>query len=200
MYTKQLLKFVSAMTFMCVIVSSMTGCVSYHKEAGVDYLMRPQPAGSVRYVTKYQVDQKKIAGDGTASVLFGVFQFSEGKFCKLNTDPHLSVFSKILEYFSPTQKAVSNAKNAALYNACESNQADQILGATFEYTIENYFFYASVKCSAKGFPARAEKIELLDKQPVILNEWQKIEYIPAPYDLPRNYSGPEDSIPKSVTK
>ena len=194
MNVKKMVKLAALTVFSGVILSAMSGCISYHKEAGIDYLERPQPAGSIKYITKYQVDQQKISGTGESSVLFGVFQFSEGKFCKLNKDPHLSIFSLLEEWISPTHRAVTNAKNAALYNACENNQADQILGATFEYTISNYFFYASVKCFAKGFPARAEKIELLDKQPVIINNWQKIEYIPAESTMPVNYSGPEESI------
>lgn len=197
---KKMVKSLFVTVVSCLALTTISGCVSYHKEVGSDYLVRPKPTGDVKYITKYQVDQKKISGAGEASVLFGVFQFSEGKFCKLNTDPHLSIFSKLLEYFSPTQTAVSNAKNAALYNACENNQADQILGATFEYSIENYLVFAKVKCSAKGFPARAEKIELLDKQPVILNSWQKIEYIPAHVDEPLNLSNPEESVSPNCTK
>ena len=198
---KRMMKYAFVAVFSCLALVTLSGCVSYHKEAGAHYLMRPEPGPvNARYVTKYQIDQKRISGLGEASVLFGIFQFSEGKFCKLATDPQLSVFSKLAEYFSPTQKAVDNAKSAALFNACENNQADQILGATFEYTISNYVVFASVKCAARGFPARVEKIELQDKVPVILNNWQKVEYIPSHSGIPANFSGPKDAISPNQAK
>ena len=78
------------------------------------------------------------------------------------------------------------------------SDADQILGATFEYKITDYLVFSKVECTAKGFPARARGVELLEqKQPVILNNWQKIEYI-SPYETPKVYSGPEDATPPSA--
>ena len=171
---------------VCGVLVTMSGCISYHKGAGVDYLVRPESTDAVKYVTKYKVGTTRIVGQGHAKVVLGFLQFSDGKYCQLNTDPNLSVFSVIMDFFSPTQKAVGNAKNSALFNACEENRADQIIGATFDYTIRNYFIFATVDCSAKGFPATVEKVEVVDKQPVVLNSWQKLDYIPAHYKLPAN--------------
>ena len=174
------------------------GCVSYHRDAGVDYLVRPQATGEICYTTQYEIGKQRITGRGSASVLLWVFQFSDGKYCQLNSNPHLSFLSLLWEFLSPAQKAVSNAKNTALYNACEDSDADQILGATFEYKITDYLVFSKVECTAKGFPARARGVELLEqKQPVILNNWQKIEYI-SPYETPKVYSGPEDATPPSA--
>ncbi len=168
-----------------------SGCVSYHRDAGADYLTRPQPTGKVRYITKYKVDQQRISGQGIASVLLWCFHFSDGKYCQLNPNPHLSFLSVVWELISPSQKAVSNAKNSALYNACETNRADQIVGATFEYKITDYLVFSKVECTARGFPAHVDAVELVDlKQAVILNNWQKIEYI-SPYEEIKDYSGPE---------
>lgn len=178
----------------CGILTAMNGCVTYHKTAGVNYLVRPETANAVKYVTKYKVSDKRVTGKGEAQVVLGFLQFSDGKYCQMNSDPNLSVFSMIWDFFSPTQKAVDNAKNSALYNACEKHGADQLLGGTFEYTISNYFIFASVECIAKGFAAEVEKIELVEKQPVVLNNWQKIEYVPAHYDLPNNAAGANISI------
>ena len=181
---KSMLLFVCGM-FALVLLS---GCTSTYRDTGVDYLVRSNSAGATPYYTEYEIGKNQVAGEGNASVLFWFFQFSEGKYCLVESNPHLSFLSLFMELFSPSQKAVSNAKNAAMYNACEKSKADQIMGAGFEYKITNYLVYAKVECVAKGFPAKIKSVKMLDKQPVILNNWQKIEYI-EPYGIARDYSG-----------
>ena len=171
-----------------------SGCTSYHRDSGADYLERPLSAGSVPYYTDFQVSSSRKVATGEASVLFWVFQLSDGKYCELERNPRLSILSRFFDFFSPAQKAVSNAKGSALYNLCEKNQADQVLGATFEYKIVDYLFFCTVECTAKGYPAMVKGIKMQEKQPVILNEWQKIEYL-APHETPMVYSGPEDAVP-----
>ena len=177
-----------------VLIFSLTGCVTHYRDGGADYLKRPDNASNAPYYTEFEVSEKKVVGSGEASVLFWLFQFSDGKYCQLGLSPRLSFFSMFAEIFSPTQRAVFNAKSSAMYQACETASADQILGATFEYKITDYFFYASVECKAKGFPAKALRVKLLDKQPIILNNWQRVEYL-KPYEIPRVYSNPANSAP-----
>lgn len=180
----------SLLLAVCAAVSAivLAGCTTTYRDTGVDYLTRSSSAGTTPYYTEYEVSKKQISGKGTASVLFWFFQFSEGKYCLVEHNPHLSVLSLFKEIFSPSQKAVSNAKNAAMYDACEKSGADQILGAGFEYQITDYLVFAKVECVAKGFPAKVKEIKMLDKQPIILNQWQKVEYI-SPYGIARDYSG-----------
>ena len=156
----------------------------------------PCPSGTDRKNSLYdaiQRQQSSNTGRGSASVLFWFFQFSDGKHCQLNPNPNLSFLSVLWEFLSPAQKAVRNAKSTALYNACENNEADQILGATFDYKITDYLFFTKVECTAKGFPARVRGVELLRQQPVILNKWQKIEYFSSSEE-PKIYSGPEHAV------
>lgn len=153
----------------------------------------------IPYTTQYSVNNHRITGRGSASVLFWFFQFSDGKHCQLNPNPNLSFLSVLWEFLSPAQKAVRNAKSTALYNACENNEADQILGATFDYKITDYLFFTKVECTAKGFPARVRGVELLRQQPVILNKWQKIEYFSSSEE-PKIYSGPEHAVSPGAAK
>ena len=111
----------------------------------------------------------------------------------LNSNPNLSFLSMLWELLSPSQKAVRNAKSTALYNACENNEADQILGATFDYKITDFLFFTRVECTVKGFPASVRGVELQQQKPIILNEWQKIEYLSSTEE-PKVYSGPEQSV------
>lgn len=177
---------------MVAILLGTSGCTSFHRDSGANYLDRPQNSGTASYYTDYDVAPTRKAGQGEASVLFWFFQFSDGKYCLLDRNPQLSILSQISELFSPSQKAVGNAKSSALYNLCEENQADQILAATFEYTITDYFVFSRVACTVKGFPATVKSVRLQDKRPVILNKWQKIEYL-APNETPLVYSDPANS-------
>ena len=43
--------------------------------------------------------------------------------------------------------------------------------------------YATVDCRVKGFPAKVKGVKMVDKKPIILNKWQKIEYV-KPYENP----------------
>jgi hypothetical protein len=62
------------------------------------------------------------------------------------------------------------------------------MGVTFDYVIKDYLIFATVHCRVKGFPATVKGVKMVDKKPIILNKWQKIEYI-APYEFPKDLSG-----------
>ena len=188
-------KFVMA-AFAVGLSIVLPGCVTHYRDAGADYLKRPESNFRAPYYTEFKVSEKKVSGHGEASVILWLFQSSDGKYCQLGLAPRLSMFSMLSEIFSPTQRAVFNAKSSAMYQACEVSAADQILGATFEYKITDYFFYAKVECTAKGFPATAISVKMLEKQPIILNSWQRVEYL-KPYEVPSVYSDPTHSAAPS---
>ena len=169
-----------------------TGCVSHYRDAGADYLARPKDNSSPCYSTEYEVSQTRVSGQGKASVFFWLFQSTDGNYCQLGATPDLSISSHIAEGFSPTQRAIFNAKSSALYRVCEDSSADQILAATFEYKVTDYFFWTTVECTAKGYPATVKCVKIIDganaKQPVILNTNQKIEYIDVNARTPEDYS------------
>ena len=58
------------------------------------------------------------------------------------------------------------------------------MGVTFDYVVDDYLLYAKVRCTVKGFPARVKGIKMIEKKPIILNKWEKIEYV-APHENPR---------------
>ena len=166
-----------------VIALFLSGCTTYYRDAGADFLTRPDSLPGAQYYTEYELNNQRITAKGEASVLFGIFQIAENKRCLSIFNPHLSAFSVLSDILSPTYTAVSNAKSIALYNACVENNADQLIGVTFDYVVKNYFFYATVECSVKGFPAKVKGVKMVDKKPIILNKWQKIEYV-KPYENP----------------
>ena len=171
-----------------LFVSVLTGCTTYYRDAGADLLYRPSIIQGAPYYTEFEVSKERISATGTASVVCGIFQIAENKQCLTERNPELSMFSFLKDLFSPTFKAVDNAKNVARYNACEKSKADQLLGMTYDYRIDNYVFYARVECIVRGFPAKVKAVKMIDKKPVILNKWQKVEYL-APHEIPAVYSG-----------
>ena len=177
------MKVLSLLVVAAAAVFALTGCTTYYKDAAADYLYRPEITAGAPYYTEYSIADKRVTGKGNASVLFGIFQFAEQKECLTMRNPNLSFLQQLSQIFSPTYKAVENAKNVALYNACAENEADHLMGLTFDYIIRDYLIYASVECHAKGFPAQVKGIKMVDKKPIILNKWQKIEYI-APHEQP----------------
>ena len=153
--------------FAALCVSALLfGCTTYYKDVAGDYLVNP-PNGTVSpYYTEYDISQNAVHGEGEASVLFWIFHFGEGKFCRIGSIPNLTFWDWIGSLISPTQKAVYNAKAASLYNVCEINHADFLVGTSFEYTVSNMFFWISVKCKTSAYPAKVKSIGAA--KPIIL--------------------------------
>lgn len=84
---------------------------------------------------------------------------------------------------------------SALYDACASSRTDQLLGTFFEYKVTDYLIYTEVECVIKGFSATAAAVKLIDKKPVVLNSWQKLEYVGI-HEKPQILTGDN---PKTVT-
>ncbi len=165
----------------------LVGCTTAYRDAGGDGLIRPNPGSSSMYRTDYEIGKELVSGQGSAEVFLWFFHISDDKICLLYRQPEVSFFASIFSIFSPTEKVVFNAKGAALYEALEASHADHIVGTTFDYEVKDGFFFTKVKCVAKGYPARVKEIKTIDKVPVVVNEWQKIEYI-EPGILPKDYS------------
>ena len=187
-------KVMGIMALSCLAAVLFSGCTTYYRDSGADGLYRPQVAPGAPYYTEFEIEKDMCSAQGEAAVLLGMFQLAENKRCQSIYNPHLSFFSILTDFFSPTNRAVTNAQNIALYNACEKSNADQLLGVTFDYVITDYFFYAKVNCVAKGFPAKVKAVKMIDKKPIILNKWQKIEYV-APHENPVVSNAP---VPKSI--
>ena len=86
-----------------LMMLALTGCVTRYRDGGADYLKRPDDFTKAPYYTEYQIAQTKVTGQGEASVLFWLFQFSDGKYCQLGFGPNVSFFGQIAEVFSPRE-------------------------------------------------------------------------------------------------
>ncbi len=166
------MKFIPLASAAVVFVLVLSGCTTHHKDTGGAYLNNPASAGVDEYFTEYEIGTAKIKGKGSASVIFGLFHVNDGKYCSLGANPNLTILDVIAGFFSPSSKAISNAKNSAVYDAVESNRTDYLVGAVFSYTVHNYILWSNVNCNITAFPATVKRI--VPAQKIILDKNQRI--------------------------
>lgn len=58
------------------------------------------------------------------------------------------------------------SQNAALYDACQRNKADALIGATYEVTVKDYLIFKTATCTAKGFPAKIVDVKKAETSPI----------------------------------
>jgi len=155
----------------------LAGCsTTLYNDGGAANLARPASISSPMYRTDYEVSKERVSGTGEAKVVLGMFYSSEDKFCLWDEDLSRTTMDGVTDALSPAQLCIGNAKKAAVFNAISASNADLLLGATYEYTVNSGLFYTHVKCTVKGFPAKIKGVKFVNK-PIILNKWQRIEYV-----------------------
>ena len=170
----------------------LAGCsTTVYRDGGAANLARPASISAPLYRTDYEVSKERVSAVGESTVLFGIFHSSEGKYCLWDEDLSRTAMDGVAGALSPTKLCIGDAKKAAVFNAVSACNADLLLGATYEYTVSSGLFYTHVKCTAKGYPATVKGVKFVNK-PVILNKWQRIEYI-SPEEDPQNLCGKDAS-------
>jgi hypothetical protein len=140
------------------------GCTSITTSDGAQKMSPPEPVtGPYRAV--YTHKDVRVAGEGQVNVLFGIFAWGANGFAE-NSD--LSSFS-----FFPSP--ANYAKSAAVYDACQKNGADTLLGTRYKLTTTDYFVFMQVKCEVAGFPATMAGVEKL--VPFVLGKDQQLIYL-----------------------
>lgn len=174
-----------------LLVVVISGCTTTYRDANGEYLKYPSNGGSSEYYTQYTIGAKRITGEGNSAVILGVFHSGDGKYCALGANPNLTFLDLILEFFSPTSKAIFNAKSSAVYDAAERNRADYLVGTMFSYTVKNYIIFSKVKCTITAYPAFIKKISPAKK--IILNRDQRLVAVNPDMEL-KDYSARSNSI------
>ena len=95
------------------------------------------------YHAKFDLKQQRVEGKSQLHVLLGIFAWGDNGFAE-NSD--LSGWS-----FMPSPE--NYAKSAAVYSACQANQADRLVGTRYWVTTTDYLLYQKVECKVHGFPA-----------------------------------------------
>lgn len=140
---------------------ALVGCTSYHTERGAQSRVEPAALAGPEYNTEWTTGEERVTGEGTARVLFWVFNTGDGKYAEV---PGFNIA------LLPTATAIQDAKAAATYDACEKHGADAILGAVYHYTVTSGLFWKTVECQIEGYPANITGVKLLDSKPVLIDK------------------------------
>ena len=132
----------------------LTGCVSVNTSDGATSI--PQPSSChPGYAAKFAHKNTRVEGAATVNVLFGIFAWGTEGFAD---NSKLSTFS-----FLPS--AENFAKSAAVYNTCQANKADTLLGTRYVVTVTDYFVFNTVNGKVAGFPATMNGV--VEKKPYV---------------------------------
>jgi hypothetical protein len=76
--------------------------------------------------------------------------------------------------------AVSDAKDAATFDAVEKSNSDALLGCMYQITKTSKWlgFYKETKARVRGFPANVKSIEVIKDRPVMLDKDVQIIRLP----------------------
>lgn len=150
-----------ALCLVAVVVCGafMTGCkTTYNNDMAADSKHAMVPA---LYQLKIEHKDVKVEGSAAINVLFGIFTWGADSFSERAYLGKPSSFS-----FLPD--SVQLVKEAAVYNACSSNNCDLLIGSKYEVVSTDYFVYKKVTCSVKGYPGNEIGVEKkADSSPIV---------------------------------
>lgn len=132
---------------MAVVAAALffTGCVSVNTSDGANQI--PQVAANhPGYTAKFAHKNTRVNGFAQINVLFNFFAWGADGFADNSQLSFLSLLSIVP---SPD----NFAKSAAVYNACQTNKADILVGTRYKLTTTDYWVFKTVKCEVAGFPA-----------------------------------------------
>lgn len=137
---------------MCAaaVAAIACGCVSVNKNDGGNSDLRPPVAKDIVHEC-LKIEKETVTAEDQISCLFGFI-------CWGSTATHSCDQSEC--GFGMKAKA----KDGAYANACDAAKCDQIVGARYKITTENYFFFAKCKAEVTGFPAKVEKCEVIENK------------------------------------
>lgn len=145
---------------MAVAITAMAcGCITNIKNDGGDACLRPAVSKDIVH-EKYDVGTAPVTGTESISwIKLGLFTIKWG-----GTATHIANGAPIgnVGFFgeTPTQLAM----NGAYANACDQGNCDSIVGSRYTIRDESYFVFGTVRCEAKGYPAKLTGVELIENK------------------------------------
>lgn len=134
--------------FLGVAVASMTGCISVNKNDGGESCLRPNTCKDCIH-KKYAVGTATVSASETVQSVLNFI-------CWGATASHYADQSEFSGF-----GAVAKAKNGAYAKACEAAKCDQIAGARYTITTEDYVVYKKVKAEITGYPVTMTGVEVV---------------------------------------
>jgi hypothetical protein len=122
-----------------LVAAVACGCISVHKNDGGESNLRPKICKDCIHET-YAVADKMVSATENIQCVLGIFAWG-------STASHIADQAEFSGF-----GAVAKAKNGAYAKACEEAKCDQIAGARYKITKEDYFVYQKIKCEITGYP------------------------------------------------
>ena len=135
------------------IAALACGCVSVRQNDGGNACRKPCIAKDIVH-EKFTVSDKTVSAGDQINCLFGFI--SSG-----STATH---FADAVCGQGPFMNAVAKAKNGAYANACDAAKCDQVVGAKYKVTTEDYFVFKKIKAEITGYPATLSGVELIENK------------------------------------
>ena len=138
-------------------VMLFTGCKSVYTSdgaSGVPQVSSDHPG----YAADFTVGEARVGGSATVKVLFGIFAWGTEGFAENNN----------LSFFSLLPSPANYAKSAAVYDACQKNKADVLVGTRYTVTVMDYWIFKTVTCEVAGFPATMTGVS--QKHPYVIGD------------------------------
>lgn len=135
------------------IAALACGCVSVRQNDGGNACRTPCIAKDIVH-EKFAVSDKTISAQDKINCLFGII-------CWGSSATH---FSDAVCGQGPFLNAVAKAKNGAYANACDAAKCDQVVGARYKVTTEDYFVFKKINAEITGYPASLTGVELIENK------------------------------------
>lgn len=138
------------------IAAIACGCISVNQNDGGSACRVPNIARDIVH-EKFSVGQDTVSAQDEVNCLFGFITWG-------STATHVAdavcTGSKLLYFPTGTDKA----KNGAYANACDIANCDQIVGAKYKVTTEDFFVFKKIRAEVTGYPAKLSGVEVIENK------------------------------------
>lgn len=141
------------------IAAIACGCVSVNQNDGGNACRKPCIAKDIVH-EKFTVAQNTVSAQDQMNCLFGFI-------CWGSTATHTAdavCNGPVTTPFALLPTGESKVKNGAYANACDMAKCDQIVGAKYKVTCEDYFVFKKYKAEITGYPATLSGVELIENK------------------------------------
>ena len=141
-------------SMLCAVIAAIAcGCVSVNQNDGGNACRRPCIAKDIVH-EKFTVAAQTVSAQDQLNCLFGFI-------CWGSTATHIA---DAVCGQGPFLNAAAKAKNGAYANACDAAKCDQVVGAKYKVTTEDYFVFKKITAEITGYPATLSGVELIENK------------------------------------
>ena len=140
------------------IAAIACGCVSVNQNDGGSACRKPCIAKDIVH-EKFTVATNTVSAEDQINVLFGFISW--GSTATHTADAVCCGETSSFPFLVPLS---AKAKNGAYANACDAAKCDQIVGAKYKVTTDDYFVFKKVKAEITGYPASLTGVELIENK------------------------------------